>query len=60
MSVLARSVVEGTLTGLHRSPTRGSSIEFAEHKPYTQGDEIRHIDWKVYGKSMCRISSPCV
>ena len=44
MSVLARSVVEGTLTGLHRSPTRGSSIEFAEHKPYTQGDEIRHID----------------
>ena len=51
MSVLARSVVEGTLTGLHRSPTRGSSIEFAEHKPYTQGDEIRHIDWKVYGKS---------
>ncbi|HVO30526.1 MAG TPA: DUF58 domain-containing protein [bacterium] len=51
MSMLARTVVEGTLTGLHRSPTRGSSIEFAEHKPYTQGDEIRHIDWKVYGKS---------
>ena len=51
MTLLARSVVEGTLTGLHRSPTRGSSIEFAEHKPYTQGDEIRHIDWKVYGKS---------
>jgi uncharacterized protein (DUF58 family) len=47
MAVLARSVVEGTLTGLHRSPTRGSSIEFAEHKAYTQGDEIRHIDWKV-------------
>ena len=51
MALLARSVVEGTLTGLHRSPTKGSSIEFAEHKPYTQGDEIRHIDWKVYGKS---------
>ena len=51
MALLARSVVEGTLTGLHRSPTKGSSIEFAEHKPYSQGDEIRHIDWKVYGKS---------
>ncbi len=51
MAMMARSIVEGTLTGLHRSPTRGSSIEFAEHKPYTQGDEIRHIDWKVYGKS---------
>src|SRR5579859_601401 len=51
MTLLARTVVEGTLMGLHRSPTKGSSIEFAEHKPYTQGDEIRHIDWKVYGKS---------
>ena len=51
MALLARSVVEGTLTGLHKSPTKGSSIEFAEHKPYSQGDEIRHIDWKVYGKS---------
>jgi uncharacterized protein (DUF58 family) len=51
MGLLARTVVEGTLMGLHRSPTKGSSIEFAEHKPYSQGDEIRHIDWKVYGKS---------
>jgi uncharacterized protein (DUF58 family) len=51
MPLLARTVVEGTLMGLHKSPTKGSSIEFAEHKPYTQGDEIRHIDWKVYGKS---------
>src|SRR5688500_3634765 len=51
MALLARTVVEGTLTGLHKSPTKGSSIEFAEHKPYSQGDEIRHIDWKVYGKS---------
>ncbi len=51
MSLLARSVVEGTLTGLHKSPHRGTSIEFAEHKAYTPGNEIRHIDWKVYGKS---------
>lgn len=51
MALLARSVVEGTLMGLHKSPTKGSSIEFAEHKPYAPGNEIRHIDWKVYGKS---------
>lgn len=51
MALMARQVVEGTLMGLHKSPTKGSSIEFAEHKPYTPGNEIRHIDWKVYGKS---------
>lgn len=50
-ALMARQVVEGTLMGLHKSPTKGSSIEFAEHKPYTPGNEIRHIDWKVYGKS---------
>lgn len=47
----ARSVVEGVLTGLHRSPHRGSSIEFSEHKEYSPGDEIKHIDWKVYAKT---------
>jgi uncharacterized protein (DUF58 family) len=46
----ARRVVEGVLSGHHRSPLRGSSIEFAEHKEYTPGDEIKHIDWKAYGK----------
>lgn len=46
----ARQVVEGVLTGLHRSPHHGQSIEFAEHKEYSPGDEIRHIDWKAYGK----------
>ena len=46
----ARAVVEGILSGLHRSPHRGQSIEFAEHKEYAPGDELRHIDWKAYGK----------
>ena len=49
--VRARGAVDGVLTGLHRSPHHGSSVEFAEHKEYAPGDEIRHIDWKVYGKS---------
>jgi len=46
----ARAVVEGVLSGLHRSPHRGQSVEFAEHKEYAPGDELRHIDWKAYGK----------
>lgn len=46
----ARRRVEGALSGHHRSPLRGSSIEFAEHKEYSPGDEIRHIDWKAFGK----------
>src|SRR3954468_3532822 len=46
----ARAVVEGVLSGLHRSPHQGQSVEFAEHKEYAPGDEIRHIDWKAYGK----------
>jgi uncharacterized protein (DUF58 family) len=45
-----RAVTEGVLTGLHKSPHHGQSVEFAEHKEYTPGDEIRHIDWKAYGK----------
>ena len=45
-----RAIAEGILTGLHRSPHHGQSVEFAEHKEYTPGDEIRHIDWKAYGK----------
>ncbi|RMG21624.1 MAG: DUF58 domain-containing protein [Deltaproteobacteria bacterium] len=50
LSVKARQVVEGVLSGLHRSPHHGQSIEFAEHKEYAPGDEIRHIDWKAYAK----------
>jgi len=51
LKLRARKVVEGVLSGLHRSPHKGSSVEFAEYKEYTLGDEIRHIDWKAYGKS---------
>jgi uncharacterized protein (DUF58 family) len=47
----ARQIVEGFITGLHKSPYYGFSVEFAEHRPYNRGDEIRHIDWKVFGKS---------
>ncbi len=46
----ARQVVEGFLTGLHKSPYRGFSVEFAEHRSYVPGDDPRHIDWKVYGR----------
>jgi len=45
-----RAIAEGVLTGLHRSQHHGQSVEFAEHKEYSPGDEIRHIDWKAYGK----------
>lgn len=51
LKLKARYVVEGVLTGLHASPHHGASVEFAEHKEYCPGDEIRHIDWKVFGKS---------
>ncbi|MCX6153112.1 MAG: DUF58 domain-containing protein [Candidatus Kapabacteria bacterium] len=47
----ARLVVEGFITGLHRSPYHGFSVEFAEHRQYRTGDEIRHIDWKVFGRT---------
>jgi uncharacterized protein (DUF58 family) len=50
LAVRARGIVEGALSGQHRSPHRGSSVEFAEHKEYSPGDEPRHIDWKAYAK----------
>ena len=49
LPIKARVIVEGALTGLHRARLHGSSVEFAEHKEYSPGDEIRHIDWKAYG-----------
>jgi uncharacterized protein (DUF58 family) len=49
--VLARLVVEGFCTGMHRSPHKGFSVEFKQHRQYVPGDEIRHLDWKVFGKS---------
>jgi len=51
LELVARLVVEGAVTGLHKSPYQGFSIEFAEHRQYMPGDEIRNIDWKVYAKS---------
>jgi len=50
LPIKARVIVEGALSGLHRARWHGSSVEFAEHKEYSPGDEIRHIDWKAYAK----------
>ncbi len=50
LQIRARRVMEGVLTGLHRSPHHGQSVEFAEHKEYAPGDEIRHIDWRAFAK----------
>jgi uncharacterized protein (DUF58 family) len=46
----ARAVMEGVLSGLHKSPHQGQSVEFSEHKEYAPGDELRHLDWKAFGK----------
>lgn len=51
LDIIARLVVEGFVTGLHRSPYHGFSVEFAEYREYVPGDDIKHIDWKVYGRS---------
>ncbi len=51
MELRAKLVVEGFITGMHKSPYHGFSVEFAEHRQYMVGDEIRRIDWKVYGKT---------
>ena len=50
LEVRARTIVEGAIAGRHRSPHHGSSVEFAEHKEYSPGDDIKHIDWKALGK----------
>ncbi len=51
LELRTRQVVEGLQSGRHRSPHQGSSVEFAQHRQYAQGDDVRHIDWKVYGRS---------
>ncbi|HOY31583.1 MAG TPA: DUF58 domain-containing protein [Bacteroidales bacterium] len=51
LEFIAKQVVEGFITGLHKSPFHGFSVEFSEHRPYNQGESIRHIDWKLYGRS---------
>jgi uncharacterized protein (DUF58 family) len=51
LELRARYIVDGYLTGQHRSPYRGQSVEFAEHREYAAGDDLRYLDWKVFGKT---------
>ncbi len=51
LELLARSVVEGFVGGLHRSPYKGFSVEFVEYRPYTPGDDPMHVDWKLYART---------
>ena len=51
LELRARSIVEGYVTGAHRSPYHGFSVEFAEHREYVPGDDLRYVDWKAFGKT---------
>ena len=51
LDLRARLIVEGLMNGMHRSPYQGISVEFAQHRQYVAGDDIRHVDWKVFGKT---------
>ncbi len=51
LELLARQVVEGFITGMHKSPFHGFSVEFAEHRLYNQGESVKHIDWKLFGRT---------
>src|SRR6202161_498261 len=51
LDLRARLVVEGLMAGMHRSPYQGISVEFAQHRQYVPGDDIRHVDWKVFAKT---------
>ena len=51
LPLVARGVVEGFISGLHRSPFHGSSVEFSEYRKYVAGDDLKHLDWKAYAKS---------
>jgi len=51
IELLAKQVVEGFITGMHKSPFHGFSVEFAEHRLYNKGESTRHIDWKLFAKS---------
>ena len=50
LEVRARHIVEGFLSGMHRSPYFGQSVEFLQHREYATGDDLRHVDWKVWAK----------
>ena len=51
LELRARTAVEGFLSGLHKSPHRGFSVEFADYRHYNPGDDIRHVDWKIFARS---------
>jgi len=51
MELRAKMIVEGVMSGTHRSPYQGFSVEFAQHRPYTPGDDLRHLDWKVWART---------
>src|SRR5438270_6038656 len=51
LELQARLIVEGYLSGMHKSPYHGFSVEFAEHREYVPGDDLKHLDWKVYGRT---------
>ncbi|MEO8232904.1 MAG: DUF58 domain-containing protein [Ignavibacteriota bacterium] len=51
LDLRARLVVEGFMVGLHKSPYHGFSVEFSQHRPYMQGDNLRNVDWRVFGKT---------
>jgi uncharacterized protein (DUF58 family) len=51
LELQARLIVEGYLSGMHKSPYHGFSVEFAQHREYVPGDDIKHVDWKVYGRT---------
>jgi uncharacterized protein (DUF58 family) len=51
LDLVAREVVEGVRVGMHKSPLRGFSTDFAHHRPYVPGDSVRHLDWRVYGRT---------
>ncbi|HNC33323.1 MAG TPA: DUF58 domain-containing protein, partial [Bacteroidia bacterium] len=51
LELLAKQVVEGFITGLHKSPFHGFSVEFAEHRLYNTGESTRHIDWKLFART---------
>jgi uncharacterized protein (DUF58 family) len=51
LELIARQVVEGFITGLHKSPFHGFSVEFAEHRLYNAGESTKHIDWRLFGRT---------
>ena len=51
LTFVARSIVDGFVTGAHKSRHRGTSVDFAEHRPYSAGDDIRRIDWRLFART---------